>query len=454
MPSKIISVHKLCPESDFENPNDLINLGIIVDILIRDIDCKIYKKGSEEDEYLRKFDPLVLIARAYSSEIELYLKQTQRKDDHFSAKVTLEEKFKFAPSEFIYKHMKENGINIDPDKLSELMIHFRNYGLARDVEDLVIDFELNTTRKELKQQPKYYHKLGNAFFNWNKKDQNHKPLINILRQKYKEEEKYMKALNAFDNPTLVKILKASLMYHAEKRIFAGLTQEAINTNAHKYIELFKVLFTDKEGTPDTQKNNLLKAQVCAAASFYEKNIGQYKDLIRQEYPNLSNNEIITLDNYGSTLVIEAIKRSYKGQHGLVPNVGRTIKMNSFSNLRRALINLETEKILAHGGRSIDLPSKTTIDSINKVGGVIGVNYVLKFIDRRFLTQGEDLIDYLIEETRKNSANALAKTKIKLNGNNNYTYELMKQRWEYYNDVYQITQMFHTTLTLDCPKITQ
>jgi len=436
--NKIIPVNELCSNSDFKNPNNLINLGIIIDIMIKDIDYKIYKSSEEEAKDLKKEDPLVVVTRAYSSDFGLKIIKLPIRKGYFDAKITIEDQFKFASSEFLHKYLNEKGVNVNIDKLSDLFISFRNKGFINDVENIIISSELGTTREKLKNQKNYYQILGKSFFKWKNNKKNHIELIKTQQKKYEKE------FNQFNTQDLVEIIDVSLTYNAEKRVFASLTQEGIIKNANKYINFFEILF------PDTEENTLLKSQVCAAASFYEKNINNYNKLLLQEYPLFKEKGIIGLDNFGSTLVVEAIRKNYKDRHGLVPNVGKTIKINTFHNLREGLMQLQKEKLLAHVKGSFDITKKTNYESIINTFQCIGINYVMKLVDRRFLTQGEDLVDYFIEEARKTNAPGLLDINLKLNGDKQYTYGLMKKRWEYFKQKYLSAQMSHDHIS--CKRI--
>ncbi len=447
MPNPIIPVQQLCPESDFQNPNDLINMGILVDIFMTDINYRIYKEGSKVNKSLMKSDPLVLLARSYSSDFDLEVHKASENRDSFDIEILLREKFKFASSEFIHKYLKNNGLDINPDHLSDLFIAFRNKGLVEKVENEIITSQLNTTRKKLKRKKDYYQILGNAFFAWKKSTKNHIRLIKTVQQDYQDEFKL------FTKDNLIKIVDSALTYHAEKRIFARLVQDAIDNDAYKYFKLFENVFTDKEGNPDTEENNLLKAQVCAAASFYERNINQYTELIHQEYPNFEKDSIIGLDDFGSTLVIEAIRTEYQDKHGLVPNVGRTIKINSFANLRRRLNKIQRDKLIAHNERSFDISCKTDEKSSYKTYEFVGLEHTLKLLDRRFLTQGEDFIDFMLTEIKKNIPEKFDNSEyLKLNGNKKYTYQLMTARWNYFKDRYTSAQIPHNRF--NCKKATK
>ncbi len=447
MPNTIIPVQQLCPESDFQNSNDLINIGIIVDIFITDINYRIYKEGSDINKDLIKSDPLVLLARSYSSDFDLKVHKVSDNKNSFDIEILLQERFKFASSEFIHKYLKNKGLDINPDHLSDLFIAFRNQGFIKKVEDEIITSQLNTTREKLRKNKNYYQILGNAFFAWKETPRNQLRLIEKVQNDYQNEFKLFKKDN------LIEVIDSALTYHTEKRIFARLVQNAIDNDAHKYFKLFENIFTDKEGKPDTEENNILKAQVCAAASFYERNIDKYAELIHQEYPNFKKEKIIGLDDFGSTLIIEAIRESYKDQHGMVPNVGRTIKINNFVNLRRGLNKIQRDKLIAHNKRSFDISCKADGDSSYKTYEFVGLEHALKLLDRRFLTQGEDFINFLLTEIKKNIPSKFDDSEyLKLDENKKYTYQLMTARWNYFKDRYTSAQIPHNRF--NCKKIVQ
>lgn len=424
---------------EFSNPNGLLNVAIQADVFVRTINKKIYEpriynKTPEEIYNDRINDPLVFKVRAFCSDFDLEIHRKKKDFNGIHYQLNFFEQFKFASSELIHKLLKKENINVNLDTLSDLFIAFRKKGFVKHIEE-----HIKQANKGVNINPKsreYYKKLGDTFLNWVENDNN---LIKLIKDVDKDYSVLFKKFNnSPKNPsqTLLTIIKYSLFFHFEKRINARLAQDAIDSNYQQYIPLFerKNLFHYS----DSEANNILKAKICAAANYYDNYRNQNKKSIYFQYPEFHDNNFIELDDYASTLILEIIRNSCKDKHGLIANVGKTIKINYYSALRKAMLELQNTKVIFSNKESIKLTKKTDNDGIYRTGECLSLQHDFKLLDRMFLIQDIDLINYFAKELEKQTPFNYTEIILK----DKYTLDLFKKRYEFFIDIFSISQFSH------------